>query len=209
MSSDSSLQLVEEKYNDLCNTPSDIYQHLPTLYKYATECDSVVECGVRYCVSSWAFAYGLLNNNKPDKHLFLNDISYSSIDEILEKTKNTYISIEYEWVSNLNLQLKRDYDLIFIDTWHVYGQLKRELAHLSKFAKKYIIMHDTEIDKIHGESVRNHHDIELKMKESGFSKEEIECGLQRAIDEFLLENKEWKLKEVYTNNNGLTILEKL
>jgi len=200
---------IEQKYFELCNTSSDINEHLPTLYKYASECDSVVECGVRRCVSSWAFAYGLLNNNKSEKHLFLNDISYCNIDEILEKTTDTNLSIRHQWVSNLILELDRNYDLIFIDTWHIYGQLKRELANLHKYANKYIIMHDTEIDKIYGESVRNKHDIELKIKHSGFPREEIECGLQKAIDEFLLENPQWKLKEVFTNNNGLTVLEKV
>ena len=38
-------------------------------------------------------------------------------------------SAEYEWINDLDLDLKdRRFDLTFIDTWHVYGQLKRELA---------------------------------------------------------------------------------
>ena len=32
--------------------------------------------------------------------------------------------------------------------------------------------------------------------------------LNQAIDEFLKANLNWKIKEVFTNNNGLTILEK-
>ena len=32
--------------------------------------------------------------------------------------------------------------------------------------------------------------------------------LNQAIDEFLKANSNWKIKEVFTNNNGLTILEK-
>ena len=55
---------MEEKYNSLCNLQSDINEHLPILCKYAKECESVIECGVRKCVSSWALAFGLLNNNK-------------------------------------------------------------------------------------------------------------------------------------------------
>jgi hypothetical protein len=34
-------------------------------------------------------------------------------------------------------------------------------------------------------------------------------GLKRAIDEFLSESPEWVLTEKFTNNNGLTILEKI
>lgn len=39
------------------------------------------------------------------------------------------------------------------------------------------------------------------------SVEEIKCGLWKAIEDFLLVNPNWKLKERYINNNGLTILE--
>jgi hypothetical protein len=54
---------MKKKYNELCNIPSDINEHLPTLYKYACECDSILELGVRGCVSSWAFLMG-----KPKLH---------------------------------------------------------------------------------------------------------------------------------------------
>jgi len=46
--------------------------------------------------------------------------------------------------------------LVFIDTWHVYGQLKRELAKYAPLTKKYILMHDTTVDEWVGESVREH-----------------------------------------------------
>lgn len=200
---------IFKKYTELCNTTSDINEHLPTLFKYASLCDSVIECGVRRCVSSWAFAYGLLSSNSTNKYLLLNDITQCDIDEIVEKTKDTGLKIDSKWISNIELTVDRNYDLVFIDTWHVYGQLKRELSHLHKFATKYIIMHDTEIDKITSESIRNKHNIELKMKEFNFTREEVECGLQKAIDEFLLEHHEWRIKEVFINNNGLTILEKI
>ena len=42
-------------------SPSDINQHLKTLYKLTLECNSVFETGVRGVVSSWAFLNGLKN----------------------------------------------------------------------------------------------------------------------------------------------------
>jgi hypothetical protein len=60
-------EFIERAYNILCDTPSDINEHLPTLYKYATECGSILELGVRGCISSWALLNGLLKNNKHDK----------------------------------------------------------------------------------------------------------------------------------------------
>jgi hypothetical protein len=58
------------------------------------------------------------------------------------------------------------------------------------------------------ESIRNNHDIELKMEEFGFSRQDVECGLQRAIDEFMLKHIEWAIDQIFLNNNGLTILKR-
>ena len=69
-------------------------------------------------------------------------------------------------------------------------------------------MHDTTIDEYIGESLRMGWNISEQSETTGIPVEEIKKGLQPAIEEFLLENKEWVLKERYLNNNGLTILEK-
>jgi len=205
---------VNSKYNQLCNElryshSSDIYEHLPTLYKYAKECESVFETGVRGCVSSWALTKGLLENGKDNKCLFMNDISPCNINELLNATKNLAIKMDYKWINNLQLDLPYRVDMTFIDTWHVYGQLKRELEKFSKVTNKYIAMHDTTVDEIHGETIRNKWNPLQQSKESGFPVEEITCGLQKAIDEFLAANPDWVLEVRYTNNNGLTILRRV
>jgi hypothetical protein len=97
-------------------------------------------------------------------------------------------------------------DLTFIDTWHVYGQLKRELAKFAPLTKKYIIMHDTTLDEIYGETIRMGWNPEQQSWETGIPVEEINRGLWPAIEEFISENREWVLKERFTNNNGLTVL---
>ena len=63
---------INNIYNYLCSVPSDINEHLPTLFNYATKCEIILECGVRGCVSSWALANGLLHNNKSTKKLLKN-----------------------------------------------------------------------------------------------------------------------------------------
>jgi len=200
---------INSKYNELCNRASDINEHLPTLYTYAKKCESVFETGVRGCISSWALAKGLLENEKSEKKLFLNDISTCNISELLDSTQNLPIKIDYEWKNNLEIELPYSVDMTFIDTWHVYAQLKRELAKFSKITKKYIVMHDTTVDGIHGETIRIGLDAGRQSVESGFPIEEIQCGLQKAIDEFLRDNYDWTLEARYTNNNGLTILRKV
>lgn len=203
------MSYIENKYNYLSSIYGDINEHLPTLFNYAKECESVIELGVRGCVSSWALAYGLLNNNKPNKKFLLNDINSCDITELLDNTKNLDISVNYQWINDLELQIDENVDLTFIDTWHVYAQLKRELDKYSKITNKYIIMHDTDIDEIVGETIRNGWDANQQSIDTGFPIDEINCGLQKAIDDFLENNENWKLKERFRNNNGLTILERI
>jgi hypothetical protein len=198
---------INLKFNEVSACPSDINEHIETLYNYSKECTSVMELGVRGCISSWAFVRGLLDNNNTTKKFFMNDIVNCDIDHLLNSTKDLPIEVKYEWISDLDLVVNENYDLVFIDTWHIYGQLIRELNKFSKITNKYIIMHDTETYKINSEEGCGK-TIEERMEQTGFTREEIVNGLQLAVDEFLEKNNEWKIKEVFTNNNGLTILQK-
>lgn len=200
---------VPKIYEVLCNTKSDINEHLPTLMKYSKECETILELGVRGVVSSWAFVYGLMNNEKSRKLLYCNDIQPCNMN-FLEHTCKNIVDIKYKWCSDLLLDLPNDsFDMVFIDTFHVYGQLKRELEKFSKISKKYIIMHDTTVDKVHGEVKRYMmNQLNELIISTGFPKEELLTGLQPAIDEFIESHNNWFVKEVYTNNNGLTILER-
>ena len=207
------MDIIINKFELLCKNvhPNknsiDIMEHLPTLYKYAKDCDSVFETGVRSCISSWAFVFGLLNEYKNKKRIFLNDIQKCDIDNLLavaEKFVN--LDIKYEWKNNLQLELNENYDITFIDTWHIYGQLKRELNKFAKNTNKYIILHDTTVDEIYGETIRLGLDANKQSQESGIPVDEINRGLWPAVEEFLEMNTEWYIKERFVNNNGLTIL---
>jgi hypothetical protein len=205
------ITIVNTYYNQLCQTPSDINEHLPTLSKYASECDSVLELGVRGCVSSWAFANGLLSNKSDTKtkRLFLNDIESCDINHLIHFTKNTNLSIDYKWCNDLDLDITdKTFDIVFIDTWHVYGQLKRELDKFSKVANKFIIMHDTTVDAIYGETIRCNLNAKQQSIATNIPEDEILKGLMPAVNDFLLFNKNWRIREKYENNNGLTILER-
>ena len=205
------MDTVKVKFDLLCKNACpgknsiDICEHLPTLYKYAKECDSVFETGVRGCISSWAFLYGLIQN-KNKKRLFMNDINSCDVSELVKVSKKFNVDIKYEWKNNLLLELKDRYDIVFIDTWHVYGQLKRELVKFAPIANKYIILHDTTVDGIRGETVRIGWNAEEQSIKSGIPVEEIKNGLWQAVEEFVEKNKDWYIKERFTNNNGLTIL---
>jgi len=207
------MDIVEQKLRSLSVRHCDINEHLYTLSKYASECESIFETGVRGCISSWAFAHGLLNNNKTVKKLFMNDIDdvTPNIVELLMATQNLPITITYQWINNLQLDFKDEkYDLTFIDTWHVYGQLKRELEKFAPITNKYIVMHDTTVDEWIGETVRVNLDPLLQSEHTGIPVNEITTGLWPAIEEFLqLNSSDWTLHERFYNNNGLTILKRI
>jgi len=204
------VDVFKEEFQLKAATPSDIFEHLPTLKQYASECESVLELGVRRCVSSWALGLGLLENGLSTKQMVMNDISNCNTSKIESAASGTSLRITTVWKNNLELELAEDVDMTFIDTWHVYAQLKRELARFAPRTKKYIIMHDTTIDEWAGETQRNIHkyDVQQQSRETGFPVEEILKGLWPAIEEFLAANKEWELHARWTNNNGLTILKR-
>ena len=202
---------LKSKYTSLCNDHSNAKEYLRVLNEYATECESILELGVGAGISSWALLNGIINNKKQTKRYFFNDINPCNIDELLKTTKHLdYLKIECRWINDLQLTLNSDefFDLTFIDTWSVYAQLKRELDKYGKITKKYMIIHNTEIDAVYGETIRLGLNAHKQSQESGFPLDEINCGLQKAIDEFLHSNKDWNIKATYTQNNGLTILEK-
>jgi hypothetical protein len=210
------MNYIANKYNRLCSTSSDINEHLPTLFKYAQECNSVFETGVRGVVSSWALLYGLVSKKSDErKTMQMNDIEACNIDEILTASAGLDINMTFKWQNNLLIEFNagETYDLTFIDTYHIYPQLLRELNKFSQVTNKYIIMHDTTIDANEGEFIRGHGYNREKLKEYsqtlGYPAQDIVRGLWPAIEEFLKNNQNWKLKERFTNNNGLTVLERL
>jgi len=201
------MSVIASKFVQKVNTVSDINEHLVTLYRYASFCDHVTECGVRGGVSSYAFANALKgrSNNKlvqvdPDRTIDIKQFQ----NECYTEGVNTIFYNE----SDLDCPME-DTDLLFIDTWHVYGQLKRELNRWNSSVKKYIIMHDTTVDEWQGETLRLGCDAMQQSKESGIPLDEITKGLWPAISEFLNEHPEWGIRQRFSHNNGLTILERV
>ena len=196
-----SLQLY---YDAQCKRVSDINEHLSTLLEYASKCETIIECGVRNIVSSFAFALGI-KGKENNSYTLVDPFRSLHINEFISVCEREGVNASFYHGSDLEYP-PTETDLLFIDTWHVYGQLKRELAHWHSSVKKYIILHDTTVDEWQGESIRMEYDIKKQQKESGFPMDEILKGLWPAVEEFLQEHPEWAIERRYTNNNGLTIL---
>lgn len=176
---------TEDTYNRLCNAGGDISEHLPTLKRYAESCNHVTELGFKEGCSIYALLMA-----KP-KQLVSYDINYHiNTEHVSELAKKDNIDFKFIQKDVLKSDLSKT-DLLFIDTVGDYAQLLQELKLHSKKVRNYIIIHDTEVY-----GFRNEFSSEGKQ------------GLQAAIEDFLSINSEWSLSVVYTNNNGLTILEK-
>lgn len=203
------METILANYLRCIRTVSDIYEHLPKLLELSVKCESIAEMGVRDVVSTWAFLYGLCLNQKQQKHLVCVDLyKPSCLYDLQILSASCGIEFEFHQGNSASMILPV-VDMMFIDTWHVYAHLKRELEFHHPKVRKYIVLHDTEVDKIIGESIREGLDIDKQCRDYGYPRHEIMMGLSFAVEEFLEKHPEWKLNKHYPNNNGLTILERI
>lgn len=169
------------------NTPSDINELFPTLKKYAEQCRHITEFGVRDVCSTYALLAG-----HPNKMVSYDIYTSSNIQEALDIAKEEGIDLKFIEKDVLKTKIEKT-DLLFIDTLHTYNQLTQELNLHSDEVNKYILMHDTKtFGLVNATGLDN-------------SKQ----GLMTAIIDFLQTNDEWRIKEVITICNGLTVLEKI
>jgi hypothetical protein len=192
------MEKIKEFYNYHYSTTSDINEHLPVLLKYSQECSHITEMGVRTGVSSWAFLY-----SNPQKMISYDIGMNPTIQNIINIANVCGINYTFNMNDVLSIEIEPT-ELLFIDTWHSYNQLYLELSLHSKNVSKYIILHDTVSYGYNDESPYD--GISEIMK----SKEKNKEGLINAVNDFLLTNDgdNWLIHDVYTNNNGLTVLKR-
>ena len=177
---------IFKQYISSMNTQSDINEHLPVLLNLAKECDHITEMGVRSGMSTRAFL------NSKAKLISYDIEENEEVLKIINFARDSNKEVEFIKADVREIDIEET-DLLFIDTLHTYNQLKKELELHGNKSKKYIVFHDT---------------ITYGLKD------EVECetnkhGLLPAIIEFLIDNKHWRFKKFFTNNNGLTVLERV
>lgn len=176
---------IENHYNKIKNKDSDIKKHLPTLKKYSSMVDRVTEMGVRWGNSTCALIMG-----KP-KTMISYDIKFPKQFDLKHwknMAKEVNVDLTFIETDSLNITIEPT-DLLFIDTYHSYTQLKKELTLHGNKAGKYLIFHDT-----------------VTFGKVGMDGKKP--GLVQAINEFIEHNPHWKIREVFKNNNGLMVLER-
>lgn len=178
---------IERRYAVCCVVPSDINEHLPVLRWLASKCVRVREFGVRTVVSTWAFVAADCDSVESF------DIN---TNEAVEEAAELCSKVEapaWRFFRESTLDVEpRDCGMLFIDTLHVYAQLKAELARHAGHVLQFIAMHDTETFGERGEDGSR-------------------PGLKAAVNEFLAsdEGLNWEIALHRTNNNGLTVLRRI
>ena len=198
--------MLRTKFLERCASPSDIHEHLPILAQYASECTHVTECGVCTVVSSYAFA-DALRGTPGARFIQVDPKWHPNVDVFQAECKAEGLDSVYYRKSDLDCPMEET-DLLFIDSWHVYGHLKRELARWHPHVRKYILLHDTTVDEWEGETIRLRWDAVQQSRDTGIPVDEIRKGLWPAVEEFLVQHPEWRMRERLTNCNGLTVLER-
>lgn len=206
-------QLIQEKIAAIekgeLAPNSQMRNYIRVLEKYAKGCEHITEMGVAVVCSAWAWL-----SAKP-KRLVLVDIDDKCpVGEITEVAKK--IGVDFEFIvgdtnhgvtsSLLGLTpFNSNYthngapvpyynceptDILFIDTYHRYESLKKELELHADKAKKYIILHDTVAFTPNGEG--------------GDTK-----GLLPAVEEFLAANPHWVTDQHISDWPGLYIMKRV
>lgn len=164
------------------NGSTDTYEYVELFSQYAAQCSHVTEFGVRDCTSTWGFLAGL------PKEMHSYDVIRSSIlDELEPIAKDNGINFTFHKENVLENDIAET-DLLFIDTQHTYKQVAGELTRHAKKVRKWILFHDTTL--------------------FGEVGDDGSAGLNQGINEFLVANPEWKLKEKLESKWGLTIIER-
>lgn len=173
---------IEEMYNSLKDTPSDINEHLELLSSLASQCDTVVEFGVRTGVSTTALLRGVRGK------LYSYDVNDSAQARRLKELVSE--KFDFTVASSLDVETQQC-DMLFVDTLHTAPQIYAELTKHHGRVNRWIAIHDTETFGEYGE---------------GHTNETPTPGLLPGIRRFLKENPLWMVMTVRRNNHGLMVL---
>lgn len=136
---------AEQKYEELCKIESDCHLHLPVIQKYVAKGDTVVELGVRFCVSTWA-----LLKNSPRQLVSVDIVRppVQNLAEVMEAAEEQGTRFEFVQMSSTDVVIQGNVDVLFVDTLHLYSQIVKELWSHSPRTKKYMIFHDANIPEV-------------------------------------------------------------
>lgn len=210
--------LFAYKYQNLpsSNKTRDIYGEVSLfLEKLCASCSHITEVGGQETrVFTDIFLHTLLKAssqqpNKPYTYTYVHPKTPCEIG-IYANLFTWNPILQYKVLLQDSFQKIPPTEVLFLHTWHVYGQLQRELAALHTQVYRYIILTHTMLDREVSECVRKGEDIDMISEASGFTREEVSQGVGKAIDEFLQTQKHlWKKKIDSPMHHGIVVLERI
>jgi len=191
----------------------DITEHVYTLIEYGKKCKHITEMGVRYGYSTRSFLFA-----QPKKLISIDFSQWLSlhqagmIDPLETGTGNIQYTkykefykdvVDFQFILENSTKVDIEpTELLFIDTFHHGDCLTIELNKHGNKASKYIILHDTETFGRNGQDDPSG-TFFIKGTTGGPG-----TGLMDALEQWLSQNPIWYISKHFTNNNGLTILER-
>jgi len=190
------IELMNRTLKTVNDGETQHFEHVLTFFSIALQMKTkkILELGVRNGGSSYPF---LVACKVLGGHLTSVDINNSvwKAPEDLAQYQTFIQSDAIEFLTNNN----EKYDLIYVDDWHSYPHVKKELEQIDRVSDEntIILLHD-----LMGQSCHPHYYNPL------YSKESTEWGLggpYRAVNELDKSKWEWMTIPI---NHGLTILRK-
>lgn len=180
---------IEDIFNHRKTLRKTICGHLDVLRQLASECDSVVEFGIRSASSSSALLMGC----KGTVYSF-------DIERIPEWHDPLMLAAGDRWevtYCRSELAVIPECDMLFHDTFHNYEQVKAEIdAHADK-VRKYYVFHDSVKNAISGGENHTRGNFNPNL-----------AGFRLAVDELMIRDPSWFIKAHYPHDDGLLVLER-
>ena len=197
-------QYILTKYNESAN--SDNNEHIPIIYDYVKRHEHATEIGVLTAVSSWAFAKAGMDRVAaalPFTYV-ASDITRQKQVDFLDRAMTGCHSIQYSFKEGNDLLIEPWHtDVLMIDTWHANRQLGAELERWARFARRYILLPNTEsfADRDEGAEGHGGKPVDESLLQRGGG-----VGLWPAVERFVAAHPEWILHERRRSSSGLTVL---
>jgi hypothetical protein len=172
----------EQEYQDACSRNTDMHEHLPWISELTKECNHTTELGVGSAQSTRGFL------RYAREHHSYEIEPYDFAIEYFRNAKNAGRNVTLHTADTRKIEIAET-DLMLVDSYHSYDQVKIELELHANKVRKYILFHDTTTFGDRGQGGEN--------------------GVWPAIQEFLDANTQWVLVERRTNNNGMTLIKRI
>lgn len=189
----------------------DIACNLPLVASWLRKAQPahVTEIGVRWGVSSWAFARYAAERaaaGQPAAYV-ASDITKKETVAQLDAAMVGCPGVAYSFVEGDDLEVPAwDTDFLFIDTWHTYKQLFRELDRWAPRTRSVLVLHDTATFGHVDEGTEGHGGKPVNA--SLFNGVAEKTGLVAAYRDFLATpaGARWEVVEENGACNGITFL---